>query len=214
MCLAWSRVDGCPVGRFAPTSRAADAGLLGGDDVFTQPETAGDGAGRLGRDVVAAAAPGFCDELVAPELAEVIGGLTDGVTGPGADGVDLGGQVGDAEARGAAASAAKRPTRAVRIRALSESMPPTRVRPVTDGWGSSSEMHTRMKYGGVEKIKEMVQKHPRASRQDGPRGCRGSGPGQRPPRQGFGVVADRPRTAARARPRCSPSGSQPAEIGP
>jgi hypothetical protein len=71
---------------------------VGGEDVFTQREQPGDGAGRSGRDVVAAAAPGFGDGLVASELAEVVGSLADDVSPVAGYGVGLVSEVCDAEA--------------------------------------------------------------------------------------------------------------------
>ena len=65
--------------------------------MVAQGEQGGDGAGRLGRDVVAAAPSGFADEFVAAELAQVVGGLAGGEGVVAGDGVDLVGKVGDGE---------------------------------------------------------------------------------------------------------------------
>jgi hypothetical protein len=52
-------VDAGPVCRFASAAGAADACEDGGDDLVTQREQGGDGAGCLGRDVVAAGVAGL-----------------------------------------------------------------------------------------------------------------------------------------------------------
>jgi hypothetical protein len=52
----------------------------------------GDGAQGVGRDLVAAGAPGLFDKALGSELAQVVGGLTDriAVLALAAEGVDLG----------------------------------------------------------------------------------------------------------------------------
>ena len=65
--------------------------------MFAKGEQGGDGAGGVGRDVVAAAAYGFVDEVVAAEFAQVVGGLAGGVVVVSGEVVHLVGQVGDGE---------------------------------------------------------------------------------------------------------------------
>ena len=72
-------VDAGPVRGFASHAGAADAGEDRGDDLVAEGEQGGDGARGAGRDVVAAGPAGFVDELFAAELAQVVGGLADGV---------------------------------------------------------------------------------------------------------------------------------------
>ena len=87
---------------------------------------------------------------------------------------------------GAAASAATA-ARAVRVRALLRSMPPTRVLPIIDGWGSWSKMPSGTKATSTQS--RVVQKRssmPAEAGDDVGEACRGRG---RP--RGLGVVADR-----------------------
>ena len=70
-------VDGGPGGWWSAAAGDADTGEDGGDDVIAQGEDGDDGSGRLGVDVVAAAAARFVDEVVAAEFAEVVGGLAE-----------------------------------------------------------------------------------------------------------------------------------------
>ena len=84
------------MGGLASLVGAADTGEDRGDDLVAKREQGGDGAGGVAGHVVAAGAAGFDDEVFAAELAEVVGGLAGGVVGR-ADGVDLGGEVGDGE---------------------------------------------------------------------------------------------------------------------
>jgi hypothetical protein len=58
-------VDGCPGGGFTSAAGAADACEDRGDDVVAEGEQGGDGAGCLGRGVVAAGAAGLVDEVLA-----------------------------------------------------------------------------------------------------------------------------------------------------
>ena len=44
--------------------------------------------------------PGFVGEVLAAELAEIVGGVADGVAGLSVNGADLSGEVGDGEAAG------------------------------------------------------------------------------------------------------------------
>jgi hypothetical protein len=58
-------VDGSPVGGLASYAGAADPGQDGGDDLVAEGEQGGDGAGGVGRDVVAAGAAGFGGQALA-----------------------------------------------------------------------------------------------------------------------------------------------------
>lgn len=90
-------VDGGPVGGLAAEAGAADAGEDGGDDMLAEGEQGGDGAGGVGGDVVAAGAAGLVEQLLAADLAEVVGGLAGCVVGVGlaGDGTRLGGELAD-----------------------------------------------------------------------------------------------------------------------
>src|SRR6266567_6040421 len=72
-------VDAGPVRGLASPAGAADPGQDRGDDLVAEGEQGGDGAGRLGRDVVAVGPAGLGGEAVAAELAQVVGGLPGGV---------------------------------------------------------------------------------------------------------------------------------------
>ena len=76
-------VDAGPVRGFASHAWAAHRGEDRGDDLVAQGEQGGDGARGRGRDVVAAGSAGFVDELFAPQFAQVVGRLADGVAGGG-----------------------------------------------------------------------------------------------------------------------------------
>src|SRR6266568_837511 len=90
-------VDAGPVRGLASPAGAADPGQDGGDDLVAEGEQGGDGAGRLGRDVVAAGPAGLGGEVLAAELAQVVGGLPGGVAAVVGQGADLGGMLGDGE---------------------------------------------------------------------------------------------------------------------
>ncbi|MGH3814476.1 MAG: hypothetical protein ACRDUV_18815 [Pseudonocardiaceae bacterium] len=83
-------VDAGPGGGFASQPWAADTGQDGCD------------AGNVGRDLVSAGPAGFGDQVLAAQLAQVVGALAAGVVGVGLSGhgVDLGGELGDGEAAG------------------------------------------------------------------------------------------------------------------
>jgi hypothetical protein len=59
-------VDGGPGRRLAAEAWAAHAGQDGRDDVVAEGEQGGDGAGGLGREVVAAAASGLVQDDLVP----------------------------------------------------------------------------------------------------------------------------------------------------
>jgi hypothetical protein len=90
-------VDGGPVGRLASHPGASDAGDDRGYDLITQDEQRSDGPGLLRRDVVAARAAGFDDQVLAAQLAQIVSGLADGVAGQAGDVLDRGGVLGDSE---------------------------------------------------------------------------------------------------------------------
>ena len=90
-------VDGGPVGGWAASPWYTDSGEDGADDFLAEDDKCGHGAGGLGRDLVAAGASGFDDEVLAAKFAQVIGALADGVVVAAGDGVDLGYEVGDVE---------------------------------------------------------------------------------------------------------------------
>ena len=84
-------VDGGPDLGLAAHAGAADAGEDRGDNVVAEGEQRADGAGGVWRDVVAAGSAGFVDELLAAELAQVVGGLPGGVAVLPGDLADLSG---------------------------------------------------------------------------------------------------------------------------
>src|SRR5512144_85880 len=90
-------VDGAPTRGFATESGASDAGQDGCDDVVSQCEQGGDGAGGLWRDLIPPGPSGLGDQVLPADLTDVVGGLTDGVAGLPRHVVDLGCQVGDGE---------------------------------------------------------------------------------------------------------------------
>jgi hypothetical protein len=90
-------VDGGPVFGLAAHAGAADPGQDRRDDVVAEGEQRGDGPGGVCRDVVAAGPAGFADELLAAELAQVVGGLPGGVAVLPGDLADFGGVLGDGE---------------------------------------------------------------------------------------------------------------------
>ena len=125
-------VDAGPVRGFASHARAAQPGEDRGDDLIAEGEQGGDRACGGCPDVVAAASAGFVDELFAPQLAQVVAGLADGVAaviGAG-EGVHLGGEIGDGEAAGRAIARASTAARAARMRVLLTSTPPTLTLPL------------------------------------------------------------------------------------
>ena len=67
------------------------------DDLVAECEQGGDGAGRVGRYVVAAGAARFDGEALAPQFAQVVAALADGVAGLSAEPADRGGELGDGE---------------------------------------------------------------------------------------------------------------------
>jgi hypothetical protein len=89
-----------PVSGLAAASWAADAGQDRADDLVTQGEQGGDGAGGLRWDVVAARPAGLVDQVFAAELAQVVGRLPDGVVGSSGDGVHFRGEFSDGEPTG------------------------------------------------------------------------------------------------------------------
>jgi hypothetical protein len=68
--------------------------------VVAEGEKRCDDAGAVCRDMVAAGPAGFVDELLAAELAQVVGGLPGGVAVLPGDLADLGGVLGDGEPAG------------------------------------------------------------------------------------------------------------------
>ena len=80
-------VDRGPGDRFASQTRAADTGDDGRDDLIPKGEQCGDGAGRIGWDVVAAGSPGFVDEVFPADLAQVVGGVPGAVVVGGLPGM-------------------------------------------------------------------------------------------------------------------------------
>jgi hypothetical protein len=82
-------------GRLA--ARPVRPGEDGRDDMVAEGEQGGDGAGAVRRDMVAADPAGFIDELLAAELAQVIGGLPGGVSVVAGHRADLGGVVGGSD---------------------------------------------------------------------------------------------------------------------
>ena len=72
-------VDSGPDAGLAVHAGAADPGKDGRDDVVPESERGGDDAGAVWRDMVAAGSAGFAEELLATELAQVVGGLPGGV---------------------------------------------------------------------------------------------------------------------------------------
>ena len=71
-------VDACPVRGFASHPWATDSGEDGGDDLVAEGEQGGDGAGCLGRGVLAAGAAWLDGEALAAQLAQVVGRLAGG----------------------------------------------------------------------------------------------------------------------------------------
>ena len=179
-------VDGGPMGGWATSAWDADPGEDGADDLLAEHDQGGDGAGGLGWDVVAVPAAGFGDQVVAAEFAQVVCRLADCVVVAAGHGVDFVGEVGDAESLGEAARAVTA-AKVVRVRCWSRSMPPTRVRPMVEGWGSWSRIPSgrkatsRQSNGGAEPIDHAGQ------------ASHDVGEAVQDPSQveGFGVVADR-----------------------
>src|SRR5258708_9406008 len=91
-------VDGGPVRWHASAARAAHAREDGGDDLVAEGEKGGDGAGRSGRGVVAAGPARVDGEVLAAELAQVVGALPDRVAGVLVELPGVGGDLGDGEA--------------------------------------------------------------------------------------------------------------------
>ena len=84
-----------PARRSGPAVGAAETGQDGSDDVIAQGDETGDGPCGVGWDVVAVGAADLGDEVLGAQLAQVVGGLTDGVVVVGLIGhrVHLGGEV-------------------------------------------------------------------------------------------------------------------------
>jgi hypothetical protein len=72
-------VDAGPGGWWASPSWGADSGEQGCDDFVANGEQGSNGAGGVGRQVVAAGPAGFGDEFLSAELAQVVGDLAGGV---------------------------------------------------------------------------------------------------------------------------------------
>ena len=89
-------VDSGPAGGLAAHAGAADAGDDRGDDLVAEGEQRRDRAGGVGRDAVTACVPGLDGQVLAPQLAQVVAALADGVAGP-AEPADCGGELCDSE---------------------------------------------------------------------------------------------------------------------
>ena len=90
-------VDGGPDLGLAAHARAADPGQDGRDNVIAECKQRGDGTGAVRRDMVAAGPARFIDEVLAAELAQVVGGLPGGVAVVSGHRADLGGVLGGGE---------------------------------------------------------------------------------------------------------------------
>ncbi len=86
--------------RYWRSGATADSGDDRGDDLVTQDEERGDGAGGVRRDLVAARVPRLDGQVLAAHLAEIIGRLADGVAGHPGHPPDRGGMLGDGEPAG------------------------------------------------------------------------------------------------------------------
>src|SRR5204862_2765727 len=93
-------VDGGPGFGFASQPWTANPGEDRGDGLVAEGEQSGDGACCGVRDVVAAAAAGFVDQLVAAQFPQVVRGLPGGVGGLSGQRMHLGGELGGGEAVG------------------------------------------------------------------------------------------------------------------
>jgi hypothetical protein len=134
-------VDAGPVRGFASHAWAAHRGQDWGDDLVAEGEQGGDGARSQGRDLVAAGSAGFVDELFAPQFAQVVGRLADGVAAviDTVRACTLAANSATVNPLGAGASA-RAARSASRMRGLLRSTPPTRVAPSRTRVGSSSRM--------------------------------------------------------------------------
>src|SRR6266567_6529988 len=90
-------VDAGRVGGLASQAGAADTGDERGDDLVAEGEKRRDRAGGAGRDAVTACVPGLDGQVLAPQLAQVVAALADGVAGLPAEPADCGGELCDGE---------------------------------------------------------------------------------------------------------------------